>query len=79
LLTLILAFGYLFFTLSLNRASDGTFERLAKLPPRDMPSVLVKIPEPPQQPSPVVVAETPPTPPPPQVKPPSRLDNLLAF
>ncbi|PDS75633.1 type VI secretion system protein TssL, long form [Rhizobium sp. L43] len=79
LLTLILAFGYLFFTLSLNRASDGTFERLAKLPPRDMPSVLVKIPEPPRQPPPVVVAETPPPPAPPQVKPPSRLDNLLAF
>ncbi|MDC7746519.1 type VI secretion system protein TssL, long form [Rhizobium binxianense] len=79
LLTLILAFGYLFFTLSLNRASDGTFERLAKLPPRDMPSVLVKVPEPSRQPPPVVVAETPPPTPPPQVKPPSRLDNLLAF
>ncbi|MFS2178605.1 type VI secretion system protein TssL, long form [Rhizobium pisi] len=78
-LTLILALGYLFFTLSLNRASDGTFERLAKLPPRDTPSVLVKIPEPPRAPPPVVVAETPPPPPSPQVKPPSRLDNLLAF
>ncbi|MGO7373159.1 type VI secretion system protein TssL, long form [Rhizobium ruizarguesonis] len=80
LLTLILALGYMFFTLSLNRASDGTFERLARLPPRDMPSVLVKVPEPPRQQPPVVVAEAPPTPPPPpQVKPPSRLDNLLAF
>ncbi|WP_049732072.1 type VI secretion system protein TssL, long form [Rhizobium ecuadorense] len=78
-LTLILAFGYLFFTLSLNRASDGTFERLANLPPRETPSVLVKIPEPPREPPPVVVAQTPPPPPPPQVKPPSRLDNLLAF
>ncbi|WP_064684028.1 type VI secretion system protein TssL, long form [Rhizobium bangladeshense] len=79
LLTLILALGYLFFTLSLNRASDGTFERLAKLPPRETPSVLVEVPEPPRQAPPVVVAQTPPPPPPPQVKPPSRLDNLLAF
>ena len=79
LLTLILAFGYLFFTLSLNRASDGTFERLANLPPRETPSVLVKVPAPPREPPPVVVAQTPPPPPPPQVKPPSRLDNLLAF
>ncbi len=78
-LTLILAFGYLFFTLSLNRASDGTFERLANLPPRETPSVLVKLPIPPRQSPPVVVAETPPPPPPPQVKPPSRLDNLFAF
>ncbi|OHV18803.1 type VI secretion system protein TssL [Rhizobium sp. RMa-01] len=78
-LALILTFGYLFFTLSLNRASDGTFERLANLPPRETPSVLVKIPEPPREPPPVVVAQTPPPPPPPQVKPPSRLDNLLAF
>lgn len=78
-LTLILALGYLFFTLSLNRASDGTFERLAKLPPRETPSVLVEVPKPPRQTPPVVVAETPPPPPPPQVKPPSRLDNLLAF
>ncbi|AIC31009.1 type VI/VI secretion system outer membrane protein (plasmid) [Rhizobium etli bv. mimosae str. IE4771] len=78
-LTLILAFGYLFFTLSLNRASDGTFERLANLPPRETPSVLVKVPEPPRESPPVIVAQTPPPPPPPQVKPPSRLDNLLAF
>ncbi|EJB06914.1 type VI secretion system OmpA/MotB family protein [Rhizobium leguminosarum bv. trifolii WSM597] len=79
LLTLILALGYLFFTLSLNRASDGTFERLANLPPRETPSVLVKLPQPVRQPPPVVVAETPPPTPAPQVKPPSRLDNLLAF
>lgn len=77
ILALILALGYLFFTLSLNRASDGTFERLANLPPRDTPSVLIQAPELPE-PSPPV-AEAPPPPAPPQPKPPSRLDNLLAF
>ncbi|UWU25315.1 type VI secretion system protein TssL, long form (plasmid) [Rhizobium sp. CB3060] len=81
-LVLLFALGYLFFTLSLNEASDGTFERLANLPPHETPSVLIDAPKPP-----VVVAkvETPPKqqpqPDPVPIKPtvPSRLDNLLAF
>lgn len=82
-LALVFALGYLFFTLSLNRASDGTFERLANLGPREMPSVLIKAPEPPMEPEPPVVEvkpEPPALPPPRQEPPPpSRLDNLLAF
>ncbi|TDK39699.1 type VI secretion system protein TssL [Rhizobium deserti] len=80
-LTLVFALGYLFFTLSLNNASDGTFQRLASLPPRDTPSVLIKAPEPPQATTAEVAQKveiiepvtTKPAPPP------SRLDNLLAF
>lgn len=78
-LALLFAFGYMFFTLSLNRASDATFERLANLPPRDTPSILIDKPK-------EVVAQTPPPAkrlpqaPPPAVKPqPTPLDNLLAF
>jgi len=83
-LVLFFALGYLFFTLSLNRASDGTFERLASLPPRGAPSVLIKAPEPEPTPQPPVAAEVSPPPqpeppPPPKPAPPSRLDNLLAF
>ncbi len=80
-LALLFALGYMFFTLSLNSASDATFERLANLPPRDTPSVLIETPKPKE-----VVAQTPPvkkppeTPPPMVVKPqPTPLDNLLAF
>ncbi|OCJ09422.1 cell envelope biogenesis protein OmpA [Rhizobium sp. AC27/96] len=80
-LALLFALGYMFFTLSLNQASDATFERLANLPPRDMPSLLIETPKPKE-----VVVEAPPPQkkqpetPPPAVKPaPSPLDNLLAF
>jgi len=80
-LALLFALGYMFFTLSLNNASDATFERLANLPPRDTPSVLIDTPKPKE-----VVAQTPPPvkkqpeTPPPVVKPqPTPLDNLLAF
>jgi type VI secretion system protein ImpK len=78
-LALIFAFGYLFFTLSLNGASDDTFQRLANLPPRDTPSILIAQPAPPPEPPPVVAQEPPPTPPPVAETPPSRLENLLAF
>ncbi|MGV1760130.1 type VI secretion system protein TssL, long form [Rhizobium sp. A22-96] len=81
ILALLFALGYMFFTLSLNRASDATFERLANLPPRDMPSLLIETPKPKE-----VVVEAPPPQKkqpetaPPAVKPaPSPLDNLLAF
>lgn len=77
-LVLFFALGYLFFTLSLNRTSDGTFERLANLPPRDAPSIFIQPPAPPptprEQPKVEVKAEAPPEP-----KKPSRLENLLAF
>ncbi|MGZ9722882.1 type VI secretion system protein TssL, long form [Rhizobium miluonense] len=77
-LALLFALGYMFFTLSLNLASDATFERLANLPPRDTPSVLIEKPK-------EVAAQTPPVMkqpdiPPPVVRPqPTPLDNLLAF
>lgn len=80
LIALAFAFGYLFFTLTLNSASDATFQRLASLPPTDTPSVLIAAPpEPPETPpttEPTVVEE-----PPPVIKPPTptRLDNLMAF
>jgi type VI secretion system protein ImpK len=80
---LLFALGYLFFTLSLNRASDGTFDRLANLPPQDAPSILVETPKAaavvktellPKQPQHVQVQQTP------VAKPqPSPLDTLLAF
>ncbi|WP_267551998.1 type VI secretion system protein TssL, long form [Rhizobium rhizogenes] len=80
-LALLFALGYMFFTLSLNQASDATFERLANLPPRDMPSLLIETPKPKE-----VVVEAPPpqkkqpeTPPPAVKQAPSPLDNLLAF
>lgn len=81
ILALLFALGYMFFTLSLNQASDATFERLANLPPREMPSLLIDTPKPKE----VVVEVKPPvkkepeTPPPVIKKEPSPLDNLLAF
>ncbi|GGA88241.1 cell envelope biogenesis protein OmpA [Brucella endophytica] len=77
LLALVLALGYLFFTLSLNRASDNTFERLTGLPPRE-PASLAAAPKPePETPaSPPAQQEMPPEP---VAAKPSRLDNLLAF
>lgn len=76
-LVLLFALGYLFFTLSLNQASDGTFQRLANLPPHETPSVLIDTPKPP-----VAVAEPEPPKPQPPVQtpaPPNKLDTLLAF
>lgn len=81
LLALAFAFGYLFFTLTLNNASDATFERLASLPPTETPSVLIEaLPEPPVVQVPDKPSE-PPVQPPAKVEPPkpSRLDNLMAF
>jgi type VI secretion system protein ImpK len=80
-LVLLFALGYMFFTLSLNKASDATFERLANLPPRDTPSVLIDTPK-----LKDVIVQTPPpvkkqpeTPPPLVMPQPTPLDNLLAF
>lgn len=76
-LVLLFALGYLFFTLSLNQASDGTFQRLANLPPHETPSVLIDTPKPP-----VVMTEPEPPKPQPPVQTPapsSKLDTLLAF
>ncbi|SCX19169.1 Outer membrane protein ArfA [Agrobacterium sp. DSM 25558] len=80
LIALAFAFGYLFFTLSLNSASDTTFERLASLPPTDTPSVLITTPPAPPE-TPPVKAEEPKMEPPRIVEPPkpTRLDNLMAF
>ncbi|MCO4318062.1 type VI secretion system protein TssL, long form [Phyllobacterium sp. 21LDTY02-6] len=77
-LILFFSLGYLFFTLSLNRSSDDTFARLANLPPRESPSVFRQPPQPAvveaprvetKVEEPVVLAP----------KPPSRLENLMAF
>ncbi|WP_459461524.1 type VI secretion system protein TssL, long form [Rhizobium sp. No.120] len=78
-LALLFALGYMFFTLSLNKASDATFEHLANLPPRDTPSVLIDAPKPKEAvQTPPPVRKQPETPP--AVKPqPTPLDNLLAF
>lgn len=80
LIALAFAFGYLFFTLSLNSASDTTFERLASLPPTDTPSVLITTPAAPPETLPVK-AEEPKMEPSRIVEPPrpTRLDNLMAF
>lgn len=79
-LALVFALGYLFFTLSLNSVSDGTFQRLASLPPRDAPSVMIsEPPAPPEAPPVAVQVEPVPQNPPPEPAKPSRLDNLLAF
>ncbi|MGH6858760.1 MAG: type VI secretion system protein TssL, long form [Phyllobacterium sp.] len=76
-MVLVFALGYLFFTLSLNRVSDGTFERLANLPPRESPSVYVQSPAPaPEPPRIETKAEAPAAPAP---RKPSRLENLMAF
>ncbi|PRD41145.1 type VI secretion system protein TssL [Phyllobacterium phragmitis] len=80
ILTLVFALGYLFFTLSLNRVSDDVFERLANLPPREMPSVALL---PHAEPRPPVTQPSPPAskqpPPPPKPEPLNHLQNLLAF
>ena len=82
-LVLTLALGYILITFSLNGRSDGTFERLANLPPHETPSLSIEAP-PPKAEAPKVAA-VPPKPPaakppqPPRAPPPSRLDNLLAF
>jgi type VI secretion system protein ImpK len=85
-MVLIFTLGYAFFTLSLNRASDSTFERLANLPPHDMPSIAIRqappIEEQPAETPPVAVEIEPepePEPEPEAPPPPSRLENLLAF
>lgn len=78
-LVLFFALGYLFFTFSLNRASDGTFERLASLPPRETPSVLVQAPPVPVAEAPEPPAEEPVQEAEPEPAPPTRLQNLLAF
>lgn len=80
LIALAFAFGYLFFTLSLNSASDTTFERLASLPPTDTPSVLMTTPPSPPE-TPAVQVQEPEVEPPRIVEPPkpTRLDNLMAF
>ena len=77
LLALILGLGYLFFTLSLNSASDRTFERLADLPPREPASVALPSRTPDPAPQPPVVQDAQPDVP--VARQPSRLDNLLAF
>ncbi|WEX08246.1 type VI secretion system protein TssL, long form [Chelativorans sp. AA-79] len=79
ILTLVFALGYLLFTISLNRASDGTFERLATLPPHEAPSVAF-LPRP--EPETPMAEEKPVSPPPPPAQKPkllSRLQNLLTF
>ncbi len=81
LLALAFALGYLFFTLSLNDASDATFERLAKLPPTQTPSVLIAAPPAPPEPPQAKeeapkVAEAPPVIEPPE---PTRLQKLMEF
>lgn len=77
LMALAFALGYLFFTLSLNNASDVTFERLAHLPPTETPSVLIASPAPPPVKTEVPkVVETPKIVEPRQ---PSRLEKLMAF
>lgn len=82
LLVLCFALGYLFFTFSLNRASDGTFARLAQLPPTDNPS-LRAIEPPAVDPQTEPVVEVPPAEPEPEPEPepeaPNRLENFLAF
>ncbi|MCZ7865604.1 MULTISPECIES: type VI secretion system protein TssL, long form [Agrobacterium] len=77
LMALAFALGYLFFTLSLNNASDVTFERLAHLPPNETPSVLIASP-----PQPPALVETPKVVEPPkplEPRQPSRLEKLMAF
>ena len=77
LMALAFALGYLFFTLSLNNASDVTFERLAHLPPTETPSVLIA-----PTPPPPVKTEVPKVVEPPKIvepRQPSRLEKLMAF
>jgi len=76
-LVLFFALGYLFFTLSLNHASDGTFDRLANLPPREAPSLFMTPRAASPAPEPQKAEIRPVVPPAP--KKPSRLENLMAF
>lgn len=76
LMALAFALGYLFFTLSLNSASDVTFERLAHLPPNETPSVLIA--SPPAPTPPPIEVETPRVVDPPKIvepRQPSRLKS----
>ncbi|WFS68836.1 type VI secretion system protein TssL, long form [Agrobacterium leguminum] len=77
LMALAFALGYLFFTLSLNNASDVTFERLAHLPPNETPSVLIA--SPPQPPPQVETPKVVEPPKPVEPRQPSRLEKLMAF
>ncbi|MGV1957382.1 type VI secretion system protein TssL, long form [Agrobacterium sp. 22-214-1] len=77
LMALAFALGYLFFTLSLNNASDVTFERLAHLPPNETPSVLIA--SPPQPPTQVETPKVVEQPKPVEPRQPSRLEKLMAF
>lgn len=77
LMALAFALGYLFFTLSLNNASDLTFERLAHLPPNETPSVLIA--SPPQPPAQVETPKVVEPPKPVEPRQPSRLEKLMAF
>ncbi|GHC69543.1 type VI secretion system protein TssL, long form [Limoniibacter endophyticus] len=74
-LMLALALGYMFFTLSLNRVSDGTFQQLAGLPPRDTPSIRFTERAESAQPPPVVY--TPPERK--QIVQSTELQNLIGF
>jgi type VI secretion system protein ImpK len=80
-LALVFAFGYLFFTLTLNGASDQTFQRLSSLPPRGAPSILIAQPKPPEDPVDDEVVEPPPVTPPVVQQPPkpTRLQNFIRF
>lgn len=67
ILALLFGLGYLFFSLSLDRASDGTFTRLANLPPNEAPSIFIPPPPKAKDPPPVEAqvqakAEVPPEP-----------------
>jgi type VI secretion system protein ImpK len=65
ILALLFGLGYLFFSLSLDRASDGTFARLGDLPPNEAPSIYIEPPPKAKEPPPVQVqakAEVPPEP-----------------
>ncbi|MGF9564594.1 type VI secretion system protein TssL, long form [Neorhizobium sp. JUb45] len=79
LLALVFAVGYLFFTLSLNGASDGTFQRLAQLPPGEAPSLLVN--PPPKEAPPEIIAKAQEPPVKPQLMPrqPTKLENFMKF
>ncbi|MEB2844180.1 type VI secretion system protein TssL [Rhizobiales bacterium RZME27] len=79
LLALVFALGYLFFTFSLNNASDNTFQQLAQLSPADAPSILIN-PPPPEAP-PKIIAEIKAPPVKPELVPakPTKLENFMRF
>ncbi len=79
LLALVFALGYMFFTLSLNNASDGTFQRLAQLPPGEAANILIN---PPPKEAPKEIVEKisePPVKPQLVARPPSKLENFMKF